>query len=1131
MLKSAICNRESMVVPGEPPQLPRLVTKMLLVMRLTVLFLVMGLINIHAEGLSQKVSFSGTNVPLAKVFYAIEKQTGYTVFANKELLRGVKPVTVSLQNMPLKDFLEATLRNQPIDFEINNRTIFIKEKPVSASAAFTPKAALDVNMLFQDVTGRITGTGGVPLEGATVAVKGTPKAVTTDAEGRYTIQAEPDQVLVISYIGYQTQEEPVKNRRTIHVTMTEADTQMDQVVVTALGIKKKTKALTYSVQEISGDEVNRVKDPSFINSLAGKVAGVTINSSAAGVGGSTRVVMRGTKSIFGNNNALYVVDGIPLPQLNSEQPGDVFSGAGQTGDGISNLNPEDIETMSVLSGPSAAALYGSQAANGVVMITTKKGVKSGISVTASNNTTFYSPFVLPKFQNTYGSEVGSYYSWGEKLATPTDYNPRDFFQTGLNETNTVSLATGGENNQTYLSLAAVNANGIIHNNDLDRYNLSFRNTSKFLNDKLNLDLNMSYVKLKEQNMLSQGQYFNPLIPIYLFPRGDDIRKYQTFERYNATRNFATQYWPFGDMGFQMQNPYWLTERDMFENNKNRFLMSAALKYDINDWMNITGRARIDQTNAINEKKYNASTAGLFAGEAGAYFKYNIDNRQIYADLLLNINRKIQDVTMVANIGTSLQDAKEDRASLGGNLQSVPNLFSYVNLNMTAAQAFESAYRIQSQSVFGNVQFDYKSRIFLDLTARNDWASQLANTANKSFFYYSVGGSGILSDLLKIRSHYLSFLKVRASYSEVGNPPPFGISIRTYPMTNGFPQLSTAAPATNLTPERTKSYEAGLNIGLFRNKLKVDITAYQSSTYNQLFNPTVSVTDEGTSSIYINAGRIDNKGLEIAATLSQKLGAVDWTSSLVYSMNRNKVVKLYAAYSDKITGAISDGDTLNTALTANYKMAMVPGGTMGDIYVNTLKTDEHGYVWVNTTSMTVATDQTRFVKAGTTNPDFNMGFRNSFSYKGVNLSFLVNARVGGVVVSATQAVMDAFGVSEASAVARDQGGAIVNGYKLPAQPYYQTVGGGVAGVGSMYVYSATNVRLGEVSLSYDIPVTKYVKWVKGLSVSAIGRNLFMFYNKAPFDPEMTANTGTYFQGYDYFMQPSLRSVGFAVRVKI
>jgi TonB-linked SusC/RagA family outer membrane protein len=1092
-------------------------------MKVTTILIFAILMQVSAAGLAQRITLNQKKVSLKQIFNEINKQTGYSILWSAKKIKNDRLQDVRLNNVTVDEALSTCLKGFPLSYAIDNKTIVIRENQSATNSGATglPRA--------KAIQGKVTDINGNPLPGASIKVKGTNKQAVADTNGAFTIDASPGDILIVSFVSFAQTEVTLGNQTSVTIALKEASNELNNVVVTALGIRKQARSLSYNVQEISGAEVTKVKDANFINTLAGKVAGVTINSSSSGVGGSARVVMRGTKSIAGNNNAMFVVDGIPMPSLSTAQPTDLFSGAGQSGDGISNINPEDIESISILSGPSAAALYGKDAANGVVMITTKKGSKDGLSINASNNSTFQEPFVMPKFQNTYGSEAGSFYSWGEKLVTPSSYQPKDFFQTGVNTTTTLSLSTGNEKNQTYLSLAAVNANGIIHNNDLDRYNFTIRNTSKSLNDKLTIDLGMTYVKTNEQNMLSQGQYFNPLIPIYLFPRGDDIRKYQAFERYNPTRNFKTQFWPYGDMGFQMQNPYWITERNMFGNKKDRFQVNASVKYDITSWMNITGRAKLDRNSSLNERKYYASTSGLFAGDAGAYYKYDIDNRQTYADLLLNISKKINDFSLSANIGTSIEDIQYDYSSTGGDLQSVPNLFTYSNLNLSQTELVQNGYHEQTQAVFVSGQAGYKNMVFLDATARNDWASPLAFTDSKSIFYPSVGLSGVMTDIFNIKSSFLSFLKARVSYSEVGNSPTRYISRASYPVNNGYPQTSTSLPARDLQPERTRSYEAGLNFAFFGNKVKIDATAYQSSTYNQLFNPTLSPSS-GYSSFYVNAGRIDNKGIEVSASVNQKLGPVDWTSNIVYSLNRNKIKRLLPSYTNQETGETVAIDSLDMGGTSSYKMILVEGGSMGDVYVNTLKVDEHGYIFVNSATQTVAPDQNRYVRAGNSNPDFNIGFRNSFSYKGIDLSILVTGRFGGVGVSVTQSIMDGFGVSQASADARIAGGAIVNGYPLPAQPYYQTLGGGTSGIGSMYVYSATNIRLGEVALGYDIPVTKYYKWVKGLNVSVVGRNLFMFYNKAPFDPEITANTGTYYQGVDYFMQPSLRSMGFAVKFR-
>ncbi|PAW92730.1 hypothetical protein CKK33_04150 [Mucilaginibacter sp. MD40] len=1093
------------------------------VSKVIALTMILFIMQLNLRCYAQQITLSKQSTTLKSVLNEINKQTGYNILWATSPLFDEHQLNVSFNNTDLDKALKDCLKGLPLTYSISNKTIVIRAQSNPA-----PK----VQRAIQDkkISGTVKDDKGAPLPGATVKVKGTQKAVTTDVSGKFTLEASAGDILVVTFIGFQATEINVTEQTVYSITLLDVQNQLGGVVVTALGIKKEKRTLSYNVQEVSSDELTTVKDPNFINSLAGKVAGATINASSTGPGGSTRVILRGTKSISGNNNALYVVDGIPLPALGSEQPNDVFSGAGQTGDGISNINPEDIESLTILTGPSAAALYGNRGANGVVVITTKRGSKDGFSATVSHSTTFSSPFVLPKFQNTYGSEEGTFTSWGDKLKTPSTYNPRDFFQTGVNNTTALNLSTGTERNQTYFSAAVTDANGIIQNNDLKRYNFNLRNTSKFLKDKLTLDLSAMYVSLQEQNMLAQGQYFNPLVPIYLFPRGDDIRKYQAFERYNPERNFKTQYWPFGDQGFQMQNPYWITQRDLFQNNKDRYMLTANLQYTINSWLNVTARVKNDQSTALNERKYYASTAGLFASASGAYHRYNITTNQTYADVLFNFNKKIREFSISANVGASLLDEKYGDASIAGNLGAVPNLFSYTNIDFTQIKVLQNNTHVQTPSIFATAQVGYKSLVYLDATFRRDQPSSLVNTPNKAIYYPSLGLSSVLTDALNIKSNFLSFMKVRFSYGLVGNPPPPNLTIPTYPVLipGSTPNLLTSA-AIDLRPERTRSYEAGLNMMFWNGKLKVDGTVYSSSTFNQLFNVKVSELT-GYSDIFINGGRIDNKGIEVSVALKQDLGAVRWTSNVVYSLNRNKVNQLLPQTNVNQLGVKVSQDTLDLGGTTSYKMLLTKGGSMGDIYVNTLQTDEHGNIYVNPTNYTVAADQNRFVKAGNANPSFNLGWRNSFSYKGIDVGFLISARVGGVGVSVTQAIMDGFGVSQNSAAARDNGGAIVNGFKVPAQAYYQVVGGGSSGVGSMYVYSATNVRLGEASIGYDIPLNKYYKWIKGFNVSLIGRNLFMFYNKAPYDPESTANTGTYYQGIDYFMQPSLRSIGFSARLK-
>lgn len=981
------------------------------------------------------------------------------------------------------------------------------------------------------VSGVVKDANGEPLIGVNIRLKNTTSGTITDLDGKFKLNVKQGDVLVFSYTGYTTKEVTIKDRTSLNITMEENLTELGEVVVTALGIKKETKALTYNVQELKAADLVTVKDANFMNALAGKIAGVAINTASTGVGGATRVVMRGTKSIASNNNAMYVVDGIPVPSLSSTQPGDMYTGMGQSGDGIAAFNPDDIESMSVLTGAAAAALYGGEAANGVVMITTKKGRTGAPEVNLYNSTTFSSPFVLPEFQNTYGSETGSFDSWGQKLVTPTSYDPADFFQTGYNVSNSASVSLGSENNQTYFSLGTVNARGLIHNNDMSRYNVTFRNSSSMLDKRLTLDLTFMFMRINEQNMLAQGQYFNPLVPIYLFPRGDDINKYKTFERYDASRNFKTQYWPYGDQGMMMQNPWWITERDLFNNHKDRYIMGGGLTYKITDWMNISGRVRYDGTKEVRTKKYYASTLNLFAGsDNGAYYKDDMATTQIYADAMLNIDKYIGDFSLKATVGASLRDTQYEYSSMGGPLQSTANLFTYPNLNLTSLRVAQEGYHDHTQAVFATAQVGYRSMAYVDLTARNDWPSTMGGTKyeKRGFFYPSVGVSAILTEMLPIKSDILPFLKARFSFSKVGNALMRYIPISTYPVINGYPQTMTYMVDPDLKPESTKAYEVGLNARMFNNKLNIDLTLYKSITSNQLFNPTLP-TSSGYTSYYVNAGRVDNKGIELSVGFNQDLGPVKWNTNFIYSINKN-VIKELLPRKQLPTGGFVEMDEMNMGGTDGYRMVLKEGGSMGDIYVNTLKTDEHGFIIVDLISQQVTTDPDNFIYAGNSNPDYTMSWRNSFEWKGISLGFLINGRFGGVGVSSTQAKMDYYGVSKATAEARDQGGALVNGQLIPAKEYYQAIGGGTSGIGSMYVYDMTNIRLAELSIGYDIPINRWVKWIKGAHVSLIGRNLLMFYCKAPFDPEATSSTGTYFQGIDYFMQPSQRNIGFSVNLK-
>lgn len=992
----------------------------------------------------------------------------------------------------------------------------------------------------KQVGGQILDELGEPVIGATVSVKGSDLKTVTDIDGNFSLKVPEGSTLVITYVGYAPKEVAATGTG-MTINLAQNEEVLGEVVVTALGIKKEAKALSYNVQQLNSNDVSTVKDANFMNSLAGKVAGVEINSSSAGVGGGVKVVMRGAKSLSHDNNALYVIDGIPLPSLSSSQPTDYFSGQGQSGDGSSMINADDIESISVLSGAAASALYGMDAANGVIMITTKKGKVGAPRLTYSNNTSFYTPFQHPEFQNTYGvTSSGSMYSWGSKLATPSSYDPMDFFQTGLNENNSLTFSVGSEKNQTFVSAALNDARGIVPNNKVRRYNFSIRNSSDFLNDKLHLDVSAMYSNVREQNMISSGQYFNPVLPVYLFPPGEDISKYMVYEQFNQERNFKTMYWPYGNQGLAMQNPYWVVNRDMFVNHKDRFILSGGLTWKFAPGFSVAGRAMLDKTNTTAERKYSAGGDTFFAGQYGAYYIGQEDTRQIYADAILNMDKYFGEFSVTANLGASIKDVNYNYTYVGGQLNTMA---SNANSNYAHGFVLNNVNRTsitddwfnqipnqhhQVQSLFATAQVGWNSVMYVDGTIRNDWDSYLGHTKykNRGFLYPSVGLSFILTEMFPwMKSKAVSFVKLRGSYSEVGHAPVAYAPGGTYEYVNGSIATSSQMSNADLEPERTKSWEVGLETHFWGNKINLNVSLYKTKTTNQYFTPTLSAAS-GYTSVAINGGLVENKGIEASLTLNQPLGPVDWTSTFNYTLNRNKIKKLLRPTT--INGQTVSLDALDVLDLGPVKVRLTEGGSIGDLYVTTLQTDEHGFIKVDYTSRQVAgVDAGNYIYAGNTAAKYTMSWRNNFNWKGFNLGVLVTGRFGGRVVSLTQGYMDAYGVSQRTADDRDAGGVLVNGFRIPAQNFYQTVG---PSVGSYYVYKATNIRLAELSFGYDFPVHKYVSWLQNLNFSVVGRNLIMFYNKAPFDPELSASTGTFYTGIDYFMQPSLRNLGFSVKVE-
>ena len=1010
--------------------------------------------------------------------------------------------------------------------------------PTSANAVGNPVGSPDaatVQAVQQSgnhkVTGRVVDSAGEPLIGATIMVEGSKDGVVTDIDGNYTINAAPKAKLVISYVGYTAQTILVGDKTTIDVTLKEVANTMNEVVVTALGIKRAEKALSYNVQSVGSNELTRNKDANFVNSLNGKVAGVNISKSASGVGGATRVIMRGAKSIEGDNNVLYVIDGIPIFNFSGGRDSGIMGEGRVSSEGIADLNPEDIESISVLAGPSAAALYGSNAANGAILITTKKGKEGRVDISFSSSADFSSPLLMPKFQNTYGNKLGSYESWGEKLATPSSYDPKkDFFRTGTNFINALTLNMGNEFNQTFASVATTNSRGIVPNNTYDRYNFTIRNTTRMFKNKVQLDLGASYIKQKDNNMVSQGEYWNPIVAAYLFPRGESFEGIKTFERYDNVRNFPTQYWPISDSRFANQNPYWTAYRNLAPDDKDRFMFNAGLTYNIFDWLNVAGRIRFDKTFITSERKIYASSFNYFAKEKGAYDYFDYKDHQTYIDAIANINKTFGKFSLAANVGYSYSDYASLTRGYGGNLVLVPNKFSLNNINPSDSKIREAGgdSKVRNVAAFASAELGWRSMVYLTLTGRNDWNSRLVNSSEESFFYPSVGLSGIISEMTKLPS-FISYLKVRGSYTEVGSPVSrSGMTPGTIttPIVGGSLKSTDIYPFTDYKAERTKSYEFGLTARFWK-KLSFDFTWYKSNTYNQTFIGELPESS-GYKAVYLQAGNVENRGVEMALGYSDNFGGLQWNSSLVYSKNVNEIKEMVKDYYHPLSPKPIN---IPEVSKDNGRVLLKIGGSINDIYARkVLAKDNQGFVNVSPSGgMNLETVEPIYL--GKTTPDFTMGWNNNFTYKNFGLSFLINARFGGIVTSSTQALLDRFGVSKASADARDAGGVMIPNQGLyDAKKYYTLVATGENDLAGYYTYSATNVRLQELTFSYKFNSKLFNNVIKDLTLSFVATNPWMIYCKAPFDPELTASTGTYGQGNDYFMQPSLKSYGFSVKFK-
>lgn len=1085
--------------------------------------------------------------------------------------------------------------------------------------------------------GRVIDATGEPAVGAYVIVVGTSTGTTTELNGSFTLKnVKPGASIKVSLIGYKSQTVKWDGSSELNFTLEEETSNLNEVVVTAMGITRKASSLTYSTQMLRSDELMKVQDPNLVNSIEGKISGVTITPSAGGAGGASKITLRGNKSIQGNNAPLIVVDGVPMTNNVRGQANQAYnltySSVAEGSDPLSMINPDDIESMNILKGANAAALYGSAAANGVVMITTKKGKEGKLDVNFTSNVTFENPLLTPRLQNAYGAEVTSggltLDSWGAKLpgggaytasvnAAPTIGGTRDihlrnsanddianFFRTGLTANNSVSLSGGTEKIKTYFSVANSHSNGMLESNNYNRNTLSFRQSYNFWN-RVNIDVNANYVQTKTNNRIGGGTVGNPLYDLYTMPRNVDLAYYrnhistlgnwQSAERsyfkadpvtgaYTETSGRSQLSGPLQEWAFQTaekNNPYWVLNKNNSVSQDDRFYGNLQGRFDIYDGLAFQARVSIDHSRYSAEGKTYATTWGPQAmNDFGTYYLSNNRTNEIYTDYLLSYNKQIQDWSVSTTAGWV------------GHVIESTNVNTYTNASFDTSQSYilkelptvinrfdpssggaggttKNTSSNWDKAALFTAQVGWKDMVYVDGSYRRDWYrtfrqfSALGTPDN--YGYFGFGANAILSSLFNWKDEYV---KYRVSYSEVGNSIPNVLfnSVTIDPRTGAASVLGY----NNFwpIPEKTRSFETGVETQFFNNRLNVDLTYYNAAMHNSY----LTIAASNGKSQPVNSGIIRNQGIEatVGYDWNNLIPGLRWKTSVNVSYNHNRVEKTY----------VEDGHNKEMALTVaggkvqvNYKV----GRPYGEMYVNDytrwrddVYRDENGGlnsegrgklihkagdIYINDQGQPSFDGKKRYVNSagnvrvdkggerfglnvGNMNSNVQLSWSNTFFYKNFSLYFLVNGRIGGKVVSLTEGYLDRLGVSERTGEARrhaeatglkaadgswglaiNEGRDIVNGRK-----YYEAVGSSSA---IDYIYDATNFRLRELSLGYNW--RNLLGEGKNLSVSVIARNLFFIYKKAPVDPDISLSTANGLGGFEIFNLPSARSFGVNVKL--
>ena len=982
----------------------------------------------------------------------------------------------------------------------------------------------------RQVTGKVTGVNNQVVASASIKVKASNLATITNTDGTFSLKAPNGSfVLQVSSIGYESKEVAVSASQSIvNVSLAEQSTDLNEVVVTALGIKREKKSLTYASQQLAGEEIRRAAGPNFMEALSGKVAGIDIKVSASGVGGSTKAVLRGARSLSGTSEALYVIDGVPMVNNKGAQPGSY--GGNDRGDGLSSINPADIETVNVLRGANASILYGSQGANGVILITTKKG-KAGKTVVDFNSSTVFEQVTgIPDLQFDYGT-VGGDLNWSKTKGNYQKNYVNDFFQTGTIATNSINVSGGNNQTTAYFSYSNITSKGAMPTNTYGKNTITLNQSTKLFNDKITLSSNVIFANEKSYNRPGAGYYNNPLTGLYTFARDKDFASYkEKYQVFDQGRNLYKQSW-YSTYEFQ-NNPYFELNNNSKLATNNRVIANLKLSYDIMNHVKFETRANIDYNDVLYDNRYAAGGNSVSVSPNGSWSYTKYKDQAVYADGILSYNNNFGNLSVTGLLGASYQNNTfNDGMNVANGTVSLqyPNFFSFSNMPYNVI--FNSTIsKTVKQGVFASANIGYKEVLFLDVSARNDWASTLALTGNQSYLYPAFGLSAVISQMIQL-PEAISYLKVRASNSQTGNEVPFNVvnpwnSIGGAGGPSGIGGINrnSQVPFTNLNPEIITSNELGTDIKFFNGRLGFDFTYYNSVSTNQ-FLSLAAPSGSGYSSYFVNAGKIVNKGFEL--TIDAQPFRTDnfaWSTNINLSRNQNEIVELIASNPNYQVGGDDEG----------FASIIKAGGSFQDLYIFKFNRNSAGQIILSPAG--VPTKAATQVKVGNVNPDLIAGWNHNLTYKNFFASVLINGKFGGVAFSKTEAFLDSYGASQRSADARLNATIPINAVSSTGTAvtsidpvlYYSSIGDRNK-IMEPYVFSRTNVRLGQLAFGYNLKINKASFLIKDASFSLVARNLFFFYKEAPFDPEQSMSTANGMQSNDVFSMPSTRSVGFNVKL--